>query len=189
MKRKEATTTRNDATIVYSDSKDTDVIYFNLSCPLEWSKFSRIHQGQYGKAWKKSAARRGALESSHQAIAIVAAASTQSSSNINKPQIFPAQTRLFLIGDSMMRQVFLCLGCLLDAADLVQEFQVDWRTLVDWPCHGTPACIPRGVHSGFRVGSLHLVDDTEIHLIMRDGGHGDGAMRNQPYFLTRLWRG
>ena len=91
--------------------------YWNLSCPLEWSKYSCVHQG----------AEAHALESR---------SLTFKPANCELPRllkdeyerVFPRQgpgRRIIFQGDSHMRQVFIAFSCLISAH--VQSFAPEWH--------------------------------------------------------------
>ncbi len=110
-------------------------LYNNLSCPFEWSKYSCAHQRLPGA----ELSRQFALEHLEQ---IRGAAAALASAN---------GTRVWLIGDSLVRQIFIAIAC-AGAATLVRS-HVNWSKY--WPCGSTPKadCVVRGVHSGFDIGS------------------------------------
>jgi len=143
-------------------------LYYNLSCPFEWSKYSCAHQGQLVKA---DESRKLLLEYRQIIMEVVARG-------------LPPNTRLILTGDSLMRQVFVSLGCLLHsfARHLIIEFEVDW--LDEWPCHGTANCIPGGVHSGHSTGSIRLPGEAEIHFLP----HGGSLRKQESKMYQRMAR-
>lgn len=108
--------------------------YWNLSCPLEWSKYSCIHQNQTEKA----------VESSNIIF--------ESSKCVfdYKHHIENIKNKRFIFsGDSLLRQIFISISCLLGSHIL--KYDVTWPncSLKKWPCHGTLNCIECGKHSGF----------------------------------------
>mmetsp|Transcript_40363 Transcript_40363/g.59859 ORF Transcript_40363/g.59859 Transcript_40363/m.59859 type:complete len:409 (-) Transcript_40363:102-1328(-) len=144
-------------------------LYFNLSCPFEWSKYSCAHQGQLDRA---VAAREYAaahiLWSNHQ----------EARNNIHN-----RRRRILLVGDSTIRQVFIALGCRYWMAGLIEDFRLDWHK---WPCHGTWNCVEKGNHAGFNVGSIRLMGDTqhEIHFLPHSGSLG----KKEPNIVERWIR-
>ena len=137
-----------------------DYFYYNLSCPLEWSKYSCAHQGQQHQA----------EESLQQAV--------QYKSVIT--QIFQTglqpYSRMLLVGDSTMRQLIIAMGCVALAISPDVEYSVDWQP--KWPCHGTPKCVRGGEHSGFSRASLRFPNGSEVHFVPLDGSKGIHEEKN-----------
>lgn len=115
--------------------------YWNLSCPFEWSKYSCIHQG-------------------HDTIAKL-------SSHYEKkyPPLSPTalhkflQRKVFLFGDSLLRQVFISAACQHHKHSRSQY--IPWEKA--WPCHGTVNCISGGPHSGFNEAAISWKEGGELH--------------------------
>jgi hypothetical protein len=145
-------------------------VYFNLSCPLEWSKYSCVHQGKGGAAQRSLdfAWRKENLEAAQEAILAVADGVLEG-------------RRVMIIGDSLVRQVFISLGCILSR--FVEETRVDWED--EWPCAGTDNCVSGGQHSGFNLASLKLVGGGEIHFTPLAGSR-DHEERN---IIDRMTKG
>lgn len=127
-------------------------LYYNLSCPFEWSKYSCVHQSEVAKADHSFNFTRMHFHTIKEAL------------NVG----FPSRTRVMLVGDSLMRQLFISIACLL-AGDkhTLEKFRMDW--MEHWPCHGTANCIPGGNHSGFNVGSLIFNNGAELHFLPHSG--------------------
>lgn len=129
------------------------LLYDNLSCPFEWSKYSCSHQGQ--------------LKLADSSLSFVL-------SHIDEIQSAYAEglrsnQKVLIIGDSLMRQVFIGLACgfFINHRAKIERFRVDWSD--DWPCHGTSACVKGGVHSGFNVGSIIFNTGAELHYLPHSG--------------------
>ena len=127
-------------------------LYYNLSCPFEWSKYSCVHQSKLTNAEHSWNFTRMHFHTIQESLRI---------------GVVPPRTRVMLVGDSLMRQLFISMACLAIKGQHVRKFRVDWMT--DWPCHGTPNCIPGGNHSGFNVGSLLFHNGGELHFLPHSG--------------------
>ena len=129
------------------------VTYSNLSCPFEMSKYA--------------CATRTKLHYQEQArlsVDFLRTEPTKSTLNAFK-RGFPAK-RVLLVGDSMMRQLFISIAC--NSMD-VRSSKVDWSP--HWPgCKNSKACLTHGVHSGFNVGSLIFNGGGELHYVPHSGG-------------------
>ncbi len=129
--------------------------YWNLSCPIEWSKYSCIHQGQKETAERSA---RFALNYKNSALwgqhANIASATS------------PAflSRRVVMIGDSLIRQVFIALTCRF--ANHIAKQRLPWaqETGFKWPCHESSNCVPYGVHSGFSYGMIEWKEGGELHI-------------------------
>ena len=115
-------------------SRSAPVLYGNLSCPFEWSKYSCSHMGppwraqaELGRRWVED--RAGLL--------------AMGFASPPRPG-----SRTLLVGDSLMRQLFISIAC--HATRDLASSRVDWQQ--SWPCHRTPNCVAHGEHSGFNVG-------------------------------------
>ena len=145
-----------DATATYHHA------YNNLSCSLEWSKYSCVHQGALAHA--STAARRV----------------FETSCDLSRPrrdaQVFSPGRTFHFVGDSLLRQMFLALGCILERH--IVRVEANWPecgTGQRWPCHGTRRCVVCGAHSGFSDARVHL--DTGAILsysLSRAGSMGNG---------------
>lgn len=135
--------------------------YWNLSCPLEWSKYSCVLQG----------ATEHALESQ---------ALTFEPTGCSLPlQLTELDVllgrRVVFSGDSLLRQVFIALGCLLFAQGRVQRLVLPWQPCTagatqrhpatrNGACSGTrPGCIACGPHSGFETATVELLGGGSLH--------------------------
>lgn len=127
--------------------------YYNLSCPLEWSKYSCIHHGHKERA-----------QHSLDQVRVHKNAIT----DIFQSGLLP-YSRLLLVGDSTMRQLIISMGCIALALDSNVKYAVDWQD--DWPCHGTPNCVPGGPHSGFSHASLQFPNGAQVHFIALGGSN------------------
>jgi hypothetical protein len=122
-----------------------DTAEFTKGCPMEFSKFSCVFQGNEARA--RAAALR--FEPEHCTL-----------DNVNGTELDRALAgrHLHLMGDSLMRQVFISLGCLLHSA--IAEFDIPWT---EWTCgKESKPCIKSGPHSGFHHGRIILASGTEI---------------------------
>ena len=97
-----------------TDGQSDHKLYYNLSCPFEWSKYSCVHQGQEDRAM---AAQDYAL---HHML-------WQHGDSFGSRQHSQKRRRLLMVGDSTMRQLFIALGCrfwLMENA--IEEYKLDW---------------------------------------------------------------
>jgi len=101
--------------------------YWNLSCPMEWSKYSCVHQGAHAHA-----------EHSQKL--------TFEPSACSLPDIgmqsyaLPRGRRIVFIGDSLIRQVFIAFACLLSPhveklRSKVAAMCAGWREILAVPRH------------------------------------------------------
>lgn len=155
--------------------------YWSLSCPLEWyvalfmgnnqdhntpiisnivhttiiivldhfrSKYSCVHQRKYKEAnLSKAFAWSGRnLELAQEALDNAAVGGALKG------------RRVIVVGDSLARQVFISLGCLLHP--LTEARRVGW--MAEWPCSGAK-CRRGGEHGGFNKASILLKDGGEVH--------------------------
>ena len=129
--------------------------YWNLSCPYEWSKYSCVHQGALAHA---RAARPGFVPRGCRLL------------DVDGPRLARALRgrRLYFHGDSLVRQVFIGLGCSTRGA--IQGEHIAWGCKVgcrhvsqgEWPCHDTKNCVRAGVHSGFDSGSFFYDNSSDV---------------------------
>lgn len=140
-------------------------VYYNFSCPFEWSRYSCVHQGQNDKA----RAGRDLMEDLWNTVLRQMLARYQQGGDV-----LPQGTRMFLSGDSLLRQLFVALGCMLHSADLLLDHYAHWSK--KWPCKYIPNCIRSGPHGAFDVASLYIRSATnpdkvaaEIHYIPKVG--------------------
>lgn len=116
--------------------------YWNLSCPLEMSTFSAAHMDVSPY-----------LETAYNSLEIAYEAGLQLKKDWKGPR------RIFFVGDSLMRQVFIAMGCLL--ADDRTEYSIPWfRRRSGRTNH--PNTVPSGPHSKFEEGRVWLSDGSEL---------------------------
>ena len=142
------------------------VPYYNLSCPFEWSKYSCIHQNPLSI---------NAVLGNHYYTNMH---KTDINSIINTTSLL--NRRILLVGDSLMRQIFISIGCLSAASIAISK--VDWMTDKGWPCHGTPNCISHGHHSGFNIGYIKWKNGGELFYQPLSGG----LYYNEPLIVHRF---
>ena len=132
--------------------------YRNLSCPLEWSKYSCVHQGQAARA--AAAAGRGFAPAG---CALGGAWRPRGNG-----------TRVFFWGDSLLRQVFIAMACGLHAAGRVVDAAADWPPCgaAEWPCHGAARCVRCGPGSGFFGATVTLATGAELRTVSTDAPGG-----------------
>ena len=138
------------------DGQRDHKLYYNLSCPFEWSKYSCAHQGQADRAM---AARDYALQHSI----------WQYNHSFGSRQHSQERRRLLMVGDSTVRQLFIAVGCRFWLqGNAIEEYMLDWAPK-NWPCQWTSNCISNGTHSGFNVGSIRMYNGNEIHYLPHSG--------------------
>ena len=130
--------------------------YWKLSCSLEWSKYSCATQG----AEKNQQAER-AFDFAWTGNNLDNARAARKLANEG---LFDGR-RVLIVGDSMTRQIFISLGCLLD--NLVVDRRVGWVS-EGWPC-STKNCITKNGHSGFDKAALLLKNGGELHFFSHRG--------------------
>ena len=148
---------------------DRELSYWNLSCPLEWSKYSCVHHSSdinkpaaaesYKFAWGRSENRELLLE----AIGLSRSGLLQG-------------RRVLIVGDSLSRQVFISLGCIL--GQQIEYVKVPW---IDWPCRGVANCVRSGEHSGFDTASFKIKGGGEVHFTP----HAGALIEQEPNILDR----
>jgi len=100
--------------------------YWNLSCPFEWSRYSCVH---HASAANDVAARQSlafAWKEPRNAQLLQTAFGRVAKGDLNG-------RRVLLAGDSLTRQVFISMACLLSG--LITDQRVEW---IEWPCRGIP---------------------------------------------------
>lgn len=115
--------------------------YWNLSCPLELSKWSCIHQ---------------AVNDSHAQYAANLHFVPSDCELLTREEMLPylsLHTNLSIVffGNSLTRQVLIGLLCDMHAMGLITSLHVEWTSCASnqqYPCHGTMHCIQCGEHSG-----------------------------------------
>lgn len=164
--------------------------YWNLSCPLEWSKYSCVHQGSEAHAL---ASRALSFEPTDCILPSI------------HHRLLPRGRRTVFLGDSLIRQVAIALACHLSAG--IERYDVKWPRCgiksKEWPCHSQANCVKCGPHSGFHGAYVHLlggstiVYQTQIRakalrpsdiLVVEAGVHGDlnAAIQGQIHFIEAL---
>lgn len=133
---------------------DDFYFYNNLSCPLEWSKYSCSHQGFTERAELS-------LEQALQR--------KEAITDIFETGLLPF-SRVLFVGDSTMRQIIIAVGCIAMAIDPNVEYLADWQD--SWPCHGTRNCIRGGQHSGFSRVSIVFPNGAQVHFVPLGGSNG-----------------
>jgi len=146
-----------------SSSKSPMNVYYNLSCPFEWSKYSCIHQDSFIKA---------NLSLNYYL----------SMHKIDINQLFSKsliKRRIFIVGDSLMRQIFIAIGCL--GISSVKSYDVDWTKA--WPCHNTKNCIESNEHSGFNLGRIEFINGNEVYFKPLGGSV---SKVDEPHIVSRF---
>ena len=127
--------------------------YSNLSCALEWSKYSCVHQGAVEHA---AAAASLSFEPEDGCRLLT----------LSNRHVLPPGWRAWLIGDSLIRQLLISIGCSLGRA--VTRTRVSWpecHLKQAWPCHHTRNCIECGEHSGAEIIELELASGASLHFL------------------------
>eukprot|EP00494_Astrolonche_serrata_P028047 UN28312 len=129
--------------------------YGNLTCPFEWSKYSCEYQGNsYSDVY-----------SSHLKFI-----------NVNKDKQCAVSNRfdvdtfletlgtrnLYFFGDSVMREQFISLACMLWSNQAYKSVFTPWKE--KWKCRSIN-CIESGAHGGFDYGCIILKNDQKICLL------------------------
>ena len=127
-------------------------MYDNLTCPYEWSKYSCV--------WRHLPTAEASHEFTHDhAVQIRAAASALASP-------LASRTVLWLVGDSLMRQIFIAIACAAGARAIARD-TISWSKY--WSCFGESRCISKGPHSGFDIGSVFWRSGFEMHFLPLGG--------------------
>ena len=149
--------------IYHDDHNSVDIPdtmgYYNLSCPFEWHKFS-CAAIQENEIDEQVAAASMKYYEEHRAEIWRAFDSI-----LNDP---PQPMRIFMTGDSLLRQVFISVACNAFSLNAVEQSEVQWRK--NSPCpEGIPKCIKRGEHGGFDAASVRFTNGMEIHYVPHGG--------------------
>jgi len=138
-------------------------VYFNLTCPFEMSKYSCVRQGSMARAMNAlNFAWQGAnLERAQDAVVTASRGAFRG-------------RRVVIVGDSLSRQVFISLGCILGR--YVAASHINWER--SWPCGGTRHCLGSGAHSGFHTAWFRLLDGGEVHFVPIAGARGAAGAKN-----------
>jgi hypothetical protein len=98
------------------------------------------------------------------------------------PAVFRPEQTIHFIGDSLMRQKFIAMSCLLESHITHQE--VSWACTIDstgkkrieWPCHETKECVKCGEHSGFVRAKVDFANGAKMRFVSKadakDPTHG-----------------
>ena len=151
--------------------------YYNLSCPFEWHKYS-CASIQTNIVDEK-----------------VTAASVQyylqHSSEIRRifESVFIDQhqpKRIFMTGDSLLRQLFISIACNAFSLGAVRQSVVQWRD--EWPCPGglKKCAIMGGQHSGFDAASIIFTNGMELHFVPHGGFAFKDNSKGEPDVLLRM---
>ena len=171
-------------------------LYYNLSCPLELHRYSCVFQGKIDKA----KASRDLVEEqwNHIRDRLLLLAQPQDQHASTQSVLLQPRSRFVLLGDSLVRQVFVSLGCLLHASGLLVDYWINWPaknlSSRNSPCDTSATntstvyqCIEHGEHSRFTEGVLFVAtksherqDWAEIHY--QSVNHGAMALE----FLQQL---
>lgn len=157
-----------DSTLA-SSSSSLPLPYYDLSCPFEMSKYSCFHHDVNSTGAANS---KDYYQKMH---------TTPINTFINDSLLL--NRRIFLVGDSLMRQLFIAIGCL--SFSNIEYSKVDWMTgRGGWPCHNTLNCVSKGQHSGFNVGYIKWKHGGEIYF-KPTGGCLDN---DEPDIVSRFLR-
>lgn len=135
--------------------------YWNLSCPLEWSKYSCVHQGSIGHAQKAASWKFVPRRCRFGDVDNLAALNGK---------------KIFFQGDSLVRQLLISWSCSLGSRPgftKLENIDANWAVCGPnrlWPCHDTVNCIKCGEHSGFTFGGVMIIgrDNTRFTLLYGD---------------------
>ncbi|KAL3821927.1 hypothetical protein ACHAXA_008967 [Cyclostephanos tholiformis] len=176
-----------------STMSKSDVGYMNLSCPYEMSKYSCSYIMDHREvgadggdasmtAENLDASTNYYLENMEMIRSTFHFASMQRRDR--KPR------RIFLTGDSLMRQLFIAIACnamssLPGNEDLIEESAFPWKDV--WPTNNIgPFLVTGGKHSGFDAASIRLTNGVEIHFVPHRGYLDDKTAEKD--VLERLHR-
>eukprot|EP01083_Nonionella_stella_P036593 99830_1 len=117
--------------------------YWNLSCPIEWSKYSCVHQALSHARF--AASQRFVPDNC--------------ALDVLDGQKFANRLRnrtVYFVGDSLPRQVMIAMTCALNVRE--SSIRANWPAYPNntRPCHGTLNCIQCGPHSGFNNLEIRL---------------------------------
>ena len=157
----------------------TTMGYYNLSCPFEWYKYSCAAM-QVNDADEQITAASLQYYQQHRAEIWRAFESA-----LNIPQQQPK--RIFMTGDSLLRQLFISLACNAFSLNAVEQSQVQWRE--SWPCPEkliTKCAITGGKNSGFDAASIRLKNGMEIHFVPHRGFAYKDSSKGEPEVLQRM---
>mmetsp|Transcript_21350 Transcript_21350/g.33015 ORF Transcript_21350/g.33015 Transcript_21350/m.33015 type:complete len:433 (+) Transcript_21350:1027-2325(+) len=157
--------------------------YYNLSCPFEWYKYSCAFMQDNEFDEQITAA---SVQYYQQNLAEI----QRAFDSVFNDQINPQQKpkRIFMTGDSLLRQVFISIACNAFSLNAVEQSEVQWRE--EWPCpEGIAKCaITGGVHSGFDAASVRFTNGMEIHYVPHGGFAYDNRSQGESDVLQRMKR-
>ena len=170
----------------YHDDHDNDVNipanmgYYNLSCPFEWYKFScaAIQENEFDEqvtavSLKYYQQYRAEIWSAFDSV-------------LNDP-IDPQQPkRIFMTGDSLLRQVFISVACNAFSLNAVEQSEVQWRKISPCPEGIAKCAITGGQNSGFDAASVRFTNGMEIHYVPHAGFRSQA--KAEPNILERMKR-
>ena len=165
--------------------------YYNLSCPFEWYKYSCAHMQENEFDERVTAASLQYYQNHFPEIKRVfdSVFNDNSQQKMGTEQQLPQKysKRIFMTGDSLLRQLFISLACnafsLYDDA-VIERAEVQWRN--EWPCFGLSNCIQGGQHSGFDAASILFTNGLEMHYVPHRGFAYNDASKGEPEVLTRM---
>lgn len=142
--------------------------YWNLTCPLEWSKYSCVHQGAVQHATDAASWRfqpQSCRLLTHQ---------DEEEPTQQLLELLPLLSgkHIYFQGDSIVRQLMIAWSCLLHGrADAEVAVEADWTVCGEriWPCHDTVNCITCGPHSGFHFGGIVVKIGDGVEFTLRYG--------------------
>ena len=132
-------------------------LYWNLSCPLEMSKYSCVHQGAVAHA--------RVADLSFEPVGCVLPTHVGHYPSVGSASQL-AGRRVIFMGDSLLKQLFIAYCCLLPTR-LMQQLRLPWQ-----PC-GAPAKhwsspaahFPCGPHSSFATAAVEMMDGGSLHYV------------------------
>eukprot|EP00984_Skeletonema_dohrnii_P006404 scaffold2295_cov93-Skeletonema_dohrnii-CCMP3373.AAC.1 len=155
--------------------------YYNLSCPFEMNKYSCAAMQDNESGEQVTAA---SMQYYQQHLSEI----WRAFDSVFNDQINPQQKpkRIFMTGDSLLRQVFISIACNAFSLNAVERSEVQWRK--KWPCpKGIAKCaITGGVHSGFDAASVRFTNGMEIHYVPHRGFAYGNRSRGEPDVLQRM---
>jgi hypothetical protein len=130
-----------------------DWLYWNYSCPYEWSKYNCIYQNSLEVAIYSSMLEFQPYEC------------ILPSFNAVKFMSHYYNRRVIFFGDSLLRQVMLSLSCFLHSKNQILSSEITWHpcgnAAFPWSCQRSEKCILCGQHSGFTKFSIQLKNQTD----------------------------
>lgn len=153
--------------------------YYNLSCPFEWYKYSCAFMQENEFDEHVTAA---SMQYYQQNLAEI----RRVFDSVFNAQIDPQPKRIFMAGDSLLRQLFISLACNAFSLNVIDRSEVQWR--LDWPCPpGVTSCVIRGgQHSGFDAASIRFTNGMEIHFVPHRGFAYADMSKGEPDVLERM---